>query len=289
MGFYMQLSMKFFGKLVEPYVDYFSDLKNELKQAKLGMSVEEYLSIALMTSFLVFVIELPLIALILALLRLGFLFSFITAITVSIAFPIIFFLAFINYPKFVIRDRIKNIEISFPFATTYLSTIASSNLPPHRIFKIFSKFEEYGEVTKEAKNIVADVELFGMDVNTAIEKAADRTPSKNLKEVLWGMLSTIKSGGDLGEYLRNKTKALLDEYRRKLYEFSHSLTVYMEVYLTALVIGAIFFIILTSVMSGMAGGSVNLVFLQFIIVFFIIPLISIAFIVVVKTISPGGE
>ena len=128
-----------------------------------------------------------------------------------------------------------------------------------------------------------------MDVNTAIEKAADRTPSKNLKEVLWGMLSTIKSGGDLGEYLRNKTKALLDEYRRKLYEFSHSLTVYMEVYLTALVIGAIFFIILTSVMSGMAGGSVNLVFLQFIIVFFVIPLISIAFIVVVKTISPGGE
>ena len=86
MGFYTKLSMRLFGKLVEPYSYYFSDLKKELQMAKLGMSLEEYLSMAVMTSFLVFIIELPLLALILALLRLGFLFSFVTAITVSIFF-----------------------------------------------------------------------------------------------------------------------------------------------------------------------------------------------------------
>ena len=281
--------MKFFGKMIEPYLNYFSDLKDDLKKARIGMSLEEYLSVALMTSFLVFLLEMPMIALILALLRLGFLFSFITAITISILLPLGFFIAFLNYPKLIVKDRVKSIETALPFATTYLSTIASSNLPADQIFKIFSKFEEYGEVTKEVRNIVADVEILGADVNTAIEKAAERTPSKNFKEVLWGILSTIRSGGNLGEYLRSKTRSLLQEYRRKLYEFSHSLTVYMEVYLTALVVGALFFIILTSVMSGFAGGSISLVFLQFIIVFFVVPLISIAFIVFVKTISPGGE
>ena len=291
MGFYTKLSMKFFGKLIEPYLDYFYDLKEDLKKAKIGMSLHEYLSVAMMTSFLVLIMEMPLIAVILALLNLGFPFSWITAITISVLLLVSFFLLFINYPKLLIKDRIKNIEKNLPFATTYLSTIASSGLPVHMIFKIFSRFEEYGEVTKEAKNIVADVEFFGFDAHTALERAADRTPSKQLKEVFWGMLSTIKSGGDLAVYLREKTKNLLNEYKRKLYEFSKSLSLMMEVYLTALVVGSIFFTILTSVMSGIPGGvqADTTLFVQFFMIFMLIPLVSIALIVVIKTSSPGGD
>jgi flagellar protein FlaJ len=281
--------MKFFGGLIEPYLGYFSDLKEDLQKARMKTSLQEYLSEALMTCFLVFLVELPLLALIFSLLNLGFLFSFITAVTTSIFFPTIFFMLFVNYPKFLIRERNKEIESVLPFSTLYISMIAGSKLPTHEIFKIFSKFKEYGEVTKEMKNIADDTEMFGFDVNTAIERAAIRTPSKKFKEVLWGMLTTIRTGGDLSTFLREKSKNLLDEYRRKLYEFSHSLSVYMEIYLTALILGVVFFVILTSVMSGIAGGGMNLILLQFFAIFFVIPIISTMFILLVKTASPGGE
>jgi len=60
--------------------------------------------------------------------------------------------------------------------------------------------------------------------------------------------------------------------------------------LTALVLGTIFFIVLTSVMSGFTGiVAQNIIFIQFFLIFLFIPLISIAFIILIKTSSPGGE
>ena len=113
-------------------------------------------------------------------------------------------------------------------------------------------------------------------------------PSKEMKEVLWGILSTIRAGGNLSIFLREKSKSLLEGYRRKLYEFSHNLTIYIEIYLTALVIGAIFFTVLTAVMSGIAGGGTTILFLQFFLIFVVLPVVSIVFVLLIKSASPGG-
>ena len=291
MDFYTKTSVKFFGPIVERYLDYFEDLKLDLKRAKLGLTLKEYLSLAVMTSFLVFVFEMPAIALILALLRLGFLFSFATAITLSITLPLLFFLLFLKYPKLLVADKVKNIEDNLPFATTYLATISSSNLPPAEMFKIFSKMKEFGEVAREAKNIVVDTDMFGLDINAAIDRAAERTPSKAFKDVLTGISNILRSGGDLAGFLKQKTDMLMEEYRKKLYEFSHTLTIFMEVYLTALIVGTLFFVIITSVMSGLAFAQspAATVTLQFLIIFIVVPLISLAFIVLIKSMSPGGD
>jgi len=196
-----------------------------------------------------------------------------------------------NYPKLIIREKAKHIDNVLPFAALYLSTIASSKLPVHKLFEIFSKFSEYGELTDEIRSIQNDIDIFGLDVNTALERAVERSPSKQFKEMLWGMLSTIRSGGDTSVYLKETAINLMNEYRRKLYEFSHQLTIYIEVYLTTIVLGAIFFTILTSIMSGIAAGaaSSNIIALQFIVIFIFMPLVSILFILMVKSITPGRE
>jgi len=290
MSLYTKISMRLFGKLIDPYLSYFSDLKIDIKRAGMKISLEEYLSIAITTSFFIFVFELPLLALVFTLLKPeSWIFGFVTAITFSIITPMGFFILFINYPRILIRDRTRNIDNALPFATTYISSIAGSKLPPHEILRISSMFTEYGEVTEEIKNIVADIKGFGFDVNTALERAANRTPSKNLREVFWGMVSTIRAGGELDVYLREKAKTLLNDYRRRLNEFSHSLSVYIEIYLTALILGAIFFTILTSIMAGMIGGRLNLLLIQFFIIFIIMPLISTAFIILIKASSPSFE
>ncbi len=285
-----RFAMRYLVKYIEPHLVLFEDLKKDLKMSGMKKTLEEYLSMTIMTCLILFLIELPLFSIIFSILNLGFLFSFFMAITTSILICTFFFVLFVNYPKFIIRDKARSVEKSLPFAGIYLSTISSSRLPPHKIFEIFSKFKEYGEVTKEAKRIVADMQMFGFNIYDSLEKAVDRTPSRELRDLFWAILSTLRAGGDLQIYLREESKTFLNNYRRRLNEFARSLAIYLEIYLTALVLGTIFFIILTSVMSGFTGiVAQDMIFVQFFLIFFFIPLISIAFIILIKASAPGGE
>ncbi|RKY23327.1 MAG: hypothetical protein DRP62_06115 [Planctomycetota bacterium] len=289
MSFYTKIAMRYLGRYLYPYLHFFLDLKKDLKKSRMKTTLEEYLSTAVLTCFLLFIVELPVFSFIFSLLRLGILFSIFMSITISIAICAFFFLIFLNYPKFIVKDKAKAIDRTLPFGGIYLSTIASSGLPPHKIFEIFSEFEEYGELSKEAKAIVNDMKAFGLNVYESMERSIERTPSKELRELFWSILSTLRSGGDLPAFLSEKTKTFLNNYRRKLREFAHSLSVYLEIYLTALVLGAIFFTILTSIMSSLGGvAGTNIVVIQFFLIFLFIPLITVAFIVLIRTASPGG-
>ena len=59
--------------------------------------------------------------------------------------------------------------------------------------------------------------------------------------------------------------------------------------------GAVFFTILTSIISGVpeygagGGGMGDIITLQFLLIFLFIPMISIMFMFIIKTSSPGGE
>ncbi|MFH1212443.1 MAG: type II secretion system F family protein [Candidatus Woesearchaeota archaeon] len=284
---YTKIAMRYLGRILEPNLHLFSDLKSDLKRSRMRISLEEYLSIAALTCIILFVIEFPLFSYILSLLKLGFFFSIFMSTTISIAICTLFFLIFLNYPKFIIREKSNSIQKTLPFAGIYLSAIASSGLPTYKIFEIFSKFDEYGEVSKEAKNIVNDMSAFGLSIKESLKKAVERTPSKELKELFWSILSVLESGGDLVILLNQKSIGFLNDYKRKLEEFSRSLTIYLEVYLTALVLGTIFFTILTSLMSGIGTTQTSIILIQFMLIFIFIPLISFLFIILIKSSSPG--
>lgn len=286
---FIVIAFRLFSSFSENISKYFMDVKIDLKKANIRYSLQEYLSIATMLSFIIFLVQLPLLSFVFGLIFRSFLFSFIFAITLSIISSILTFLFTINYPKIIISNRAKQIDSSLPFSTMYLSTVARSKLPLYKIFEIFSRFVTQGELTRQISDINEDVRLFGLDINTALERGVERSPSKNFKELLYGILSTVRSGADLSIFLKEKADSFIVEYRRKLYEFSHSLTIFIEVYLTSIVLGVIFFTILTAIISGIAGAAENLVILQFFLVFVFIPLISILFIFFVRAITPVGE
>ena len=293
MGFYTKISFRFFSQISEQASEYFGELKQNLRKSRIKLSIQEYISIVIMTCFIVFLSTFPALSMFF-----GFVFAqpalaFIFSLTLCIGLSVVTMFVFMQYPKMLIREKEKRIDDALPFAALYLSTVASSKLPLHKTFEIFTRFSEYGDLTNEIKSITNDVKYFGFDVNTALERAVHRSPSKALKEMLWGMLSTIQSGGDLARFLNETAVNLIAEYRRKLYEFSHQLTLYIEVYLTAMVLGAIFFTILSSILSGIGsegmGGMMSVITLQFLIIFIFMPAVSVLFILLVKSITPGEE
>ena len=268
---------------------FFPELGNTLKKIGLKMSLEEYLALAIFTSFLIFLILFPVLSLVFTLLFPLYMFTYLSAFLVALGVSVMSFLFFIFLPAQIKRSKAKKIENELPFATLYLSAISSSNLPLPQTLEIYERTSIHKNVKKEIGNVVRNLKYFGMDVITALEKAIERTPSKKMEELFWGIVTTLRAGGNLTNYLKEKSKELFNEHLRKIYEFAHSLTFYVEIYLISVVLGVLFFIILTSIFAGITGVGFNLIELQFFLAFLFLPLIAFVFMLLIKAASPGGE
>jgi flagellar protein FlaJ len=284
-----ETSFKFFGRSLEPFVGYFDSIKPDLLRANIGLSLQEYVYIMFLVILATFIIEMPLIVVITSILIQDAILAFLMSFTMTVLIVIVMFFVFYTYPSMSAGRRRKNIDTSLSFATTYMATVATSGAPPITMFKVIANFKEYGEISQEMAKIYRDVEAFGMELVAAITQTASRTPSEELKELLWGLETILTSGGNVGDYLHEKSRLFIAEYRRKLEKYSRTLSMLIEVYLTVVLIGSIFFIIMTALMSLIGGGSnLFMMFLQFVVVFIILPLTSVGFIILVKAISPSA-
>lgn len=286
---YTKLSYKITRGMIPYFIDYFKDVKRDLKKADINISLSEYLGVALFTSIISFIITVPLLSVFIGLM-VGGLSGLIAGLIASLFIGIFIFtgifISFYVYPSIKISSREKKIDHTLPFAALYLSTIAGSGTPPSVIFDLLSSFREYGEITKEAKKISRDVHSFGTDINSALERAANRTPSDDFKELLWGMNNIISSGGNLKTFLRERSKTFMRKYRRDLDKFSKTLSVIVEVYITLVIVGSIFIMVLSAIMSPLGVSPTVVIFLQLGGVFFFLPLASIMFIIMIKGVSP---
>lgn len=287
---YGRLAYRYFGRIVEKYLSSgFKDLQIQLSKANIRLTAAEYLSLAIATSTLVFVFEMPLLALIMTVVfgdaLVGFIFGLFGGIFTTIG---IYFLYNI-YPTIIVDERKKKIDDSLPFAVLYLATISGSGTPIVAMFKTIAKFKEYGEISKECSRIVEEVELMGSNITDALETAAKRTPSEKFKEILWGLKSTITVGGDLKAYLHEKAQSSMNDYRRRLTQFTQQLSMFIEMYITVVVVGSIFFMILTTIMGGIGGATGFITIMQVAMVLIGLPFASFAFIVLIKGMAPSSD
>jgi len=283
------MSFKFFGRSLEPFVVYFDSIKYDLLRANLGFSLTEYVYSMFFTLLILFIMEFPMIVVIASILLKDAIMAFLFSFTITTVLLLLVFFMFYMYPSMASGNRKKSIDATLPFGTTYMATIASSGAPPIAMFKIMSQFQEYGELSVETTKIYRDVEAFGMDLQGAIRKTAARTPSEELKELLWGLDTVLSSGGNVSNFLHEKSRSFIAEYKRRLEAYSRTLSLLIEMYLTVVLVGSIFFIIMTALMSilGGGGGGMNTLLMQFMVIFVALPFASLGFIGLLKMISPS--
>jgi flagellar protein FlaJ len=285
---FSRYAFRLFGDLAKKIEPYFPFLKEELKRADLKISPQEYLANALFASLITFMLILPVLSFSISFTFGSFLFGYLTSITLTIILPIIVFIIYLNYPKRIIKNREKEIDKYLPFSSLYLSSILSSGLPLHKAIKTYTEFSQHEAIYEEIKKIVNDIEFFGLDIETALERAINRTPSRKFREFLYGILATMRSGGNIYTFVKERTTDFFIEYRRKLSEFSHSMIIYTEIYLVAVFLGTIFFIILTSVVAAL-GEAQNVLGLQLFMIFVFLPTISTLFLFLIKRAQPFWE
>ena len=279
-----------FGKYVNVESRIFRKLKDNLKKAKIKTPVEAYGSLVLFITFSAVIVSL-LFLFFLSLLTVGVnLSAIVMNIIVAIFVGVICGAFTYYYPSFIISEKKGKIENSLAFVSIYMSTLTKSGFQPQNIFKMLSKFNDYPAAASEARKINHEVNKLGMDLRTSLEKAIARSPSPDWTEFLSGIKNSIETGGNLDKYLEEKSKGYTKNYKRKLESFGKTLTLLMNLYITVIIVGTIFFIIVSSLMGAVGGIPVGTIKLfHYITVFGGLPLVTAILITLVKSASPWSE
>ncbi len=293
MGFGIKV-YRVFRPIIDPlFLPFFRDIEPILKKARINKDIAEYLgdtfiySIIIATFFAIFGIIAGIIVVAVGknpkLMILLPVFAMI-ALLVGFTFSILFFRI---YPSLIVSSRARKIDNALYLATIYMATIATSGSNPLTMFSLLAKYKEFSEISKEAADIVQYVRGLGMDLATALHIKAANSPSREWKELLEGIRSIIMEGGDLEKFLYDKAHQYIQDFKRKLVEYTNSMQVILEIYITMIIVGVIFVLILTTLLGSIMGGNAKMIQqMQMFLVLVFLPASTIVFILILKAMSP---
>jgi archaeal flagellar protein FlaJ len=170
-----------------------------------------------------------------------------------------------------------------------MAILASAGVSPEKIFQSLSNLSAPLAASSEAKETIKSINLFGLDIISALEKVSALTPSEKLQDTLEGMISTIHTGGNLGAYLREKFKTHMKLKRVSLKKYADSLSVMAEVYVALLLTAPLLLIIMLSVMSMLGGGTIGMFssdLLLNLMTYIAIPVAAIIFLLILDSTTP---
>jgi flagellar protein FlaJ len=275
-----------FGSMVDRYGSQFVFVKENLLTSNINVPFRTYVSWTIFVTLISFVISA--IATPIILIVNGFGIPLVVRVMMMVLIPVVIaaatFLYFFFYPAQVSGSRRKNMESNLPFALTHMGAVAESGVPPYVIFKLIGEFNEYGEIAKEMRKIVRNIDTFGLDPLSAVKEVAKKTPSQEFKQILMGFVTTTESGGDLRSFLKSTSEQALFNWRIKRQRFLEQLSMYAEFYTGVLIAAPLFLISLFAVMALIQPnlGGLNILTLSQMSIYGLIPLTNIVFLIFLK-------
>jgi flagellar protein FlaJ len=194
------------------------------------------------------------------------------------------YLVFMLYPGLEAGNRRRNIDASLPYAINYITSMSTAGITPAEVFRLLGSSKIYGQSAVEARYIAREIDIFGRDLIDALRLVSASTPSRRMKEFLQGTMASVSSGGNITEYFRTKAEQYALENRQSQKMFLETLALVSESYVTAMVAGTLFLIILQSIMSVMSGDN-NPMFL-YAVIYLMIPMGSIMFVIMISSMTP---
>jgi archaeal flagellar protein FlaJ len=210
-----------------------------------------------------------------------------------IAVPPVPFILIISLPKISAGSRAQALDNELPYLVGYITVLAGGGISPFTTLKRVSKADNlFPAAAKEARRILMDIEIFGLDALSALERETRNTPNKTWSDFIGGYVAVLKTGGDAISYLEAKLKEIFAQSESKVRSGSEFIGTMAEAYIITTVVMGISLVILwatqnllggvtTGGVGGLGGGSsVN----SSLIVMFsgvFVPIISLIFIVVI--------
>ena len=271
------LSFRLFGKIAPRFLKNVFEFEGYLRKAGMRIYPETYVSLM----FLVALLTLPVSIVGILLL---FFFQFLPFLFLVPA-PLFVMIAFILMPMSKASERSQRLEREMPFAATYVAVMASGGIPPYTSFKRLGEAELLPAMSQEAKSLIRDVEIFGVDPLSAMQKAAKANPLDIYREFVGGYASTVIIGGDITSFLETKAGELFKTRAARVRAAAERLGMLLESFIIIMVLMSLSFYILFSVESiystGMSSYSGIIMY-----TFVFTPLLSFVFIYLAHGMQP---
>ncbi|VVB60082.1 Type II secretion system (T2SS), protein F [uncultured archaeon] len=279
----------FFGDFIKLSPEYFEPLKEAITVSDMEVIPESYVGIITALSFVAAFAVALLVAIEAAIFGGSFLWTLLgMLIFPMLIFLIIFTLGYI-YPFQRVSTKRQSINTNLPFAINHMAAIASSGVPPEKAFEMMAQFKEYGAVSTESRNLVRQINVFGKDILNAIRFTAARTPSKELKELFYGILSIIETGGNLKDYLNEMAQLALFNYQLERKKYIETLSTYADIYTAILIAAPLFLVSILAVMNIVPGsdlGGLSIEEFMKIGVYVLIPGLNVGFLLFISYTQP---
>ncbi|HPS23735.1 MAG TPA: type II secretion system F family protein [Methanoregulaceae archaeon] len=305
MNSYERFCFNLLGMRMKAKREQYSQLRNDLISARLKTPFEVYISTAFISSIIVGLVSAIFLGLLTWVLKLPNLIKYKGEVPASMLFlnqyglilgtifVVVFsllvfggmtYVVFLAYPSVEAGNRRRNIDATLPYAINYITSMSTAGITPAEIFRLLGDSPIYGESAVEARYIAREIDIFGRDLIDALRIVSASTPSHRMKEFLQGAMASISSGGNLTEYFRTKANQYALENRQTQKLFLDTLALIAESYVTAMVAGTLFLIILQSIMSVLGGDS-KPIFL-YVIIYLMIPFGTSMFIIMISSMTP---
>jgi len=286
---FQAMSWRVMGKSVTAKYEGNEELEENLLKAHMRMRPEEYLawgkmSLAIVSGvaiafgvvmlLLLFVLQWPLLYVIL-------LPGIIIVLPILLTRMIFFGLGrrTKGMPAGRAKKRSKIIDAKISGSMSFISAMASADVPIDTIFKELSRQPIYKEVAKEAEWITRDTELLGVDILTAVRRAVNRTPSTKFQDFLQGVVTTSTSGGQLKPFFLVKAEQYEKEDKLEMRKKMETLGMLAESFVTVVVAFPLFLIVIMAIMALISKtGSGFITTLLFVFVGLMIPICQFGFI-----------
>lgn len=290
---YQEFCWRFLGGFVETRFKPKQELEDNLIQAHMKIRPEEYLAYVWMSTFIMVIVGVFLGVILGALFFVLGVFDPLTAIIVAILLavvpPFLAYFVLMGSPTSARKKRARLIDAKISGAMSFISAMASADVPVDVIFKELSKQEVYGEVAEEAEWITRDTELLGTDILSAIRAAAGRSPSIKFQDFLQGVVTTSTSGGQLKPYFLLKAEQFEKEDRLEMRKNMETLGMLAESFVTVVVAFPLFLVVIMAIMALISKGASGFVInLLYVVVGLMIPISQFGFIFVIWNMEQEG-
>ncbi|MDA4115545.1 MAG: type II secretion system F family protein [Thaumarchaeota archaeon] len=272
--------------LMQPYLKrfdtYFKELGPQLSKAGLRITYKAYVAGMVVASFVG--------ALAGALVGVVFAVSLDTLLVTRVALPFglailggaVAFGFFYVYPPFIAGSRGKKLDSQLSYTVGQMAVLASAGITPEKIFHSLAEEDSADVVNQEAKMIVRDMTLLGMDLEHALQAEEKRSPSEAFADFLDGFISASRTGGEVKDYLLRSASSLMLDKRLKARSIGESVSFVAELYTILLVVTPLLLLIMFSVIGIVSGsvGGIGILTLIYLITYALVPLGGLAVLVV---------
>jgi archaeal flagellar protein FlaJ len=157
-----------------------------------------------------------------------------------------------------ISNRKEELDRELPFTLSELSVLASTGSSPIRLVRRMAVRDHDPAMTGEFKRVVYKTDVQGKDLITALAETAKESPSTSVREAFWDLANMIHQGGNLDEYLRNKSDDVMKLRRLIQKEFIDRLTTFLDMYVSLVLVGVLMIAVAAFLINALGSTAAGL-------------------------------